>query len=82
MSFWIETAKALAGRPGLWATAGTQLFALAPNDWWRSAPFLPLPEPSYFAFRVQTAYGNEEPVPKADDVITYLAWVKDWNHRS
>lgn len=79
LSWWVDATRALALRPGLWATAAGQLVKLAPNQWWRRAPYLPVPDPSYFGFRLQTAYGDTEEAPPVDGLVTYLEWVKDWN---
>ncbi len=80
--WWSEAARALLRRPELWTTAVRQLFTLAPNKWWQQSPYLPLPDPSYFNFRLQTAYGDTETAPPTDGLITYLEWVKDWNATS
>lgn len=78
MSWYFPAGLALLRRPGLWATALKQSFALAPNKWWRRAPFLPIPDKPYLNFRLQTAYGDSESEPVADDIVTYLEWVKAW----
>jgi hypothetical protein len=46
------------------------------RDWWRTAPFLPVPDPAYVAFRLETQYGAAG-APSAHDVVTYLAWCRD-----
>lgn len=79
LRWWLDSMKALVARPGLWMTAASQLKKLAPNGWWRRAPFLPVPDPSYFGFRLQTAYGDTEEAPPVDGLVTYLEWIKDWN---
>jgi len=68
---------ALAQRPGLWPTAVTQLFRLAPPGWWRRAPFVPLPDAAYLRFRLETAYGDDRD-PEPGDVVTYLHWCREW----
>jgi hypothetical protein len=69
---------ALACRPSLWATAVRQLFVLAPNGWWRSPPFLPIPDRAYLRFRLQTMYGDPEHAPEPGDLVTYLHWCRSW----
>jgi len=77
---WLaRAALALARRPGLWLTALTQLLRLAPRGWWRRRPFLPLPDPAYLRFRLQTQYGDDRPA-EPGDVITYLHWCRAWPH--
>ena len=44
------------------------------RDWWRRAPFLPLPAREYVRWRMHTAYGAYDAVPPAEDVIRYALW--------
>jgi len=70
---------ALLRAPALWATALRQLGRLAPQGWWRRPPFLPLPDPAYLRFRLETAYGGAgDRAPTAEDVVTYLRWCRDF----
>ena len=39
-------------------------WAFRRREWWRKAPFLPLPDRSYLAWRMYTAYGDETAVPR------------------
>jgi hypothetical protein len=73
-----RAAWAVLLRPSLWSTAVRQLFRLAAPGWWRHRPFLPLPDPDYLRFRLQTAYGDEQRAPEPADVITYLHWCRQW----
>ena len=66
-------------RPRLWSTAVRQIFVLAPSGWWRRPPFLPLPDPGYLAFRMETMYGDGAAPPAGSDVVDYLEWCR--NHR-
>ncbi len=76
---WLLGAVAAVGvRPGLWITAVRQVFLLAAPGWWRRAPFLPLPDPSYLAFRFRTAYGDPDAEPSPHDLVTYLHWCRAW----
>ncbi len=73
--FWVKAAGALAREPGLWPTAVGQAGRLARPGWWRQAPFLPLPDPEYVRFRLDTQYGTGgEPDP--EDLVVYLRWCK------
>jgi hypothetical protein len=73
---------ALAIRPWLWPVAVVQLFALAPRGWWRRRPFLPVPDPDYLAFRLQTMYGDTAHQPEPGDVVTYLEWCRSYRRLS
>jgi len=81
------TMSALARRPDLWPVALRSARHLAPRQWWRRRPFLPVPDDDWIRFRLITAYGGDgsatadEPVP-ADDVIVWLEWMRDWPHHS
>jgi hypothetical protein len=66
----------LARRPALWSVAVRQLFQLAARDWWRRAPFLPLPAPDYLRFRLQTMYGGNDHAPEPQDLVRWLAWCR------
>ena len=75
---WLARAAIAVGRhPSLWLTAVVQLMRLAPRGWWRRAPFLPLPDPAYLHFRLQTQYGEDRPA-EPSDVVTYLHWCRAW----
>jgi len=74
----LAAAFAVVRRPDLWSTALRQVARLAPAGWWRRAPYLPLPDPTYLRFRMVTAYGGQGGEPEAADVVTYLHWCKAW----
>jgi hypothetical protein len=50
---------------------------LARPGWWRRPPFLPVPDPDYLRFRLETAYGGtgEGPFEPAD-LVAYLRWCR------
>ena len=75
--WWQRAAAGVARHPSLWLTAVAQAFRLAPRGWWRHRPFLPTPDPSYFRFRLQTAYGDPNRAPEPEDVVTYLRWCRE-----
>jgi len=76
---WVARATvALLAHPSLWVTAVRQVLVLAPAGWWRRAPHLPLPDPAYMRFRMQTAYGDPTHEPEPADVVTYLHWCRAW----
>jgi hypothetical protein len=72
--FWVRSIVAVAARPRLWTTAIRQARRLARPGWWRRAPFLPLPDRDYLAFRFTTQYGSAAPEPH--DLVAYLEWCR------
>jgi len=52
----------------------TMAWAFRRRDWWRQSPFLPLPDQTYLAWRMHTAYGEERAVPPLQDVIRFARW--------
>jgi hypothetical protein len=79
MTAWLKVAGSLAGRPGLWITALRQMRRTAAPDWWRRAPFLPVPSGGYLSFRLVTQYGDAAHRPDPVDVVSYLDWCKRWD---
>jgi len=65
-------------RPSLWGPALGTLARLAPRGWWRRRPFLPVPDSSYWRFRLETAYGGDGAGarPTVDDIAAYLRWCR------
>ncbi|HET7790063.1 MAG TPA: hypothetical protein VFK78_04630 [Gemmatimonadales bacterium] len=47
------------------------------RDWYRRAPFLPLPPREYLRWRMFTAYGDENAVPPVDDVVNFARWRRE-----
>ncbi|MEO8908714.1 MAG: hypothetical protein ABI408_00610 [Gemmatimonadaceae bacterium] len=45
-----------------------------PIGWYRTFPFLPLPDPAYLRWRMYTAYGDYEAVPTAGEIERYARW--------
>ena len=75
-TFWRGLARELMRRPKLWPTAIVQAGEFAPNGWWKRAPFLPIPDAKYMAFRLETQYGTTG-TPEPHHVIEYLAWCRE-----
>jgi hypothetical protein len=70
---------AVLPHPSLWWTGLRQARTLAAPGWWRRRPFLPLPDPGYLRFRLETAYGGAgDHDVVADDLVTYLRWCREW----
>jgi hypothetical protein len=42
--------------------------------WYRRFPFLPLPDATYVAWRMHTAYGDHHAIPPVEDVVRYARW--------
>jgi hypothetical protein len=80
VGFWMKAGGALAREPGLWPTAVGQAGRLARPRWWRRAPFLPLPDPAYVRFRLDTQYGPGGS-PDPEDLVVYLRWCKQERRR-
>ncbi|HLI15074.1 MAG TPA: hypothetical protein VKV23_03355 [Acidimicrobiales bacterium] len=68
---------AVVARPDLWPTALRLVASLAPDGWWRRAPFLPVPDRRWLAFRLTTAYGAPDATPRPADVVEHLAWLRE-----
>lgn len=75
--WFLRAVLAVAVRPGLWWTGIRQVRLLAPTGWWQAAPYLPLPDPAYLAFRMQTQYGGDGTTPPDPaDVVRFLEWCR------
>ena len=76
---WLRLVLALSSRAVVRPTLAADLLRVAwrfrARGWWRRAPFLPLPPTEYVRWRMYTAYGDEDAVPPADDVVRYARWV-------
>ena len=68
----MSAAAAVAVHPSLWATAVGQARRLAPRQWWRRRPFLPVPDRAYLEFRLLTQYGSVDAPMSGDDVVQDL----------
>lgn len=52
-------------------------WAFRRREWYRLAPFLPLPDATYLGWRMYTAYGDERAVPPVDDVVRFARWRRE-----
>lgn len=68
--------RAVLRRPDLWWAALGALRRQAVPGWWRTRPYLPVPDPRLWDFRMVTAYGSTDADPQATDVISYLEWCR------
>src|SRR5688572_25358159 len=65
----IQRLSGLALRhPGLLLPLMAAAWRFRARDWYRRAPFLPLPPREYIAWRLHTAYGDEDAVPPAHEL--------------
>lgn len=78
MPTWTRLTLALIWRsirdPRLGAALVRVAWRFRRREWYRHAPFLPLPATKYVRWRMYTAYGNEDAVPPADDIARYARW--------
>ena len=47
------------------------------RNWHRRWPFLPLPSSTYVAWRLHTAFGQEDAMPTVDQLENYLRWAHE-----
>ncbi len=73
-----RAALALGAHPSLWGIAVVQLVRLAVPGWWHRWPPIPMPDPAYLRFRLQTQYGDAEREPDPSDVVAYLHWCRGY----
>jgi hypothetical protein len=73
-------ARAVVPRPDLWRTALRQGRRMAPNAWWRRAPFLPVPDKAWLRFRLEAQYGGDGTGPVVvADLIHWLEWARAYD---
>jgi hypothetical protein len=44
------------------------------TNWWRRAPFLPLPDRAYWRFRLATATGSPTGSPDVREMVEFAKW--------
>lgn len=75
---WGGLSFALALRSVMHPTLALDLVRVAwrfrAREWYRRAPFLPLPDATYLKWRMYTAYGDFDAVPSAEEVERYVRW--------
>ena len=75
---WLRLSLALAARAVLQPALAVSLLRVSwrfrAREWWKRAPFLPLPDREYVRWRMHTAYGDHDAIPPAEDVIRYARW--------
>ena len=73
-------ARAALARPGMIPDLLAAAWAFRRRGWYRRAPFLPLPSPSYLRWRMETAYGDADAVPSPDELRRFLRWSRQARH--
>ena len=76
-----DYAAALGGARRFGSPRSVQTCNMARRGWWRRPPFLPLPVASWFAFSMETAYGDANALPSREDVVEYVAWHRQFHKR-
>ena len=75
---WFQLSLALAARGLTNPRTAAALLGVAwrfrRRGWLTRFPFLPLPDREYVRWRMLTAYGDENAVPPAADVVRYARW--------
>jgi len=61
-------------RPGAVPVLLRAAWRFRARDWYRRPPFLPMPHGDYMQWRLETAYGGPESLPRLDEVVRYLRW--------
>ena len=73
-TLYLRIAGQALRRPRLVPQLLRAAWAFRARDWFRRPPFLPLPPRSYLSWRLETAYGDPEAQPTADELERYLVW--------
>jgi hypothetical protein len=74
--YWQLALRALV-RPRLAVDLLRLGWSFRARDWYRRPPFLPLPPREYMRWRMFTAYGSEDAIPPADDVVNFARWRRE-----
>jgi hypothetical protein len=78
MASWPALALALVWRGITNPATGVALLRVGwrfrRRDWHKQFPFVPVPDREYLKWRMYTAYGDEEIVPPANDIVRYARW--------
>jgi hypothetical protein len=81
MQSWASLAATLVIRAALNPRVARDLLSMAwsmrRRSWYRSFPFLPVPPREYTRWRMYTAYGDENAVPPAEDVLRFSRWRRE-----
>ena len=73
-TLYLRIAAQAIRRPGMIPYLLRAAWAFRARDWYRRPPFLPLPPRSYLRWRLDTAYGDPDANPPAEELHRYLVW--------
>jgi hypothetical protein len=76
-SLYARLAARAAVNPRLAVDLVRLTWSFRARDWWRRAPFLPLPPREYMRWRMFTAYGDEDAVPPLEDIVRFARWRRE-----
>ena len=68
------TVRHLVAHPSDAAPFVRSAWRLRRQHWWKRAPFLPIPDREYWAFRVATAYGESDAAIDINDAVAAARW--------
>ncbi len=81
MSHYARFLRLAIAHPSLIVPFLRSAWAFRSRDWYRRPPFLPLPPASYLQWRMETAYGDPNAAPPADELKRYLRWTYEMRQR-
>lgn len=70
----VPLAVGLLRRPALIPAALNAALSLAPRQWWKKAPYLPIPDDGFVRFRQATANGDPNSPIELEDFLEWLEW--------
>ena len=68
--------RAALGQPGMIPDLLSAAWAFRRRGWYKRLPFLPVPSASYMRWRMETAYGDPDAVPSAEELRRFLRWAR------
>jgi hypothetical protein len=78
---WTALLMALVGRALVDPRVARDLVSLAwvmrARGWYRTPPFLPFPPAEYLRWRMYTAFGDEDALPSAPEIVRYARWRRE-----
>lgn len=70
----LRFARYFVFHPGDLAVVAAAAWRLRRSGWWRQPPFMPVPDPRYWKFRIATAFGVEPRSPEPREVVDVAKW--------
>lgn len=81
MASYLRILATVVRRPRRVVDLVSAAWAFRARGWYRRFPFLPLPPRDYLRWRMETAYGDPDAFPPADDLARYLRWARKMRAR-